>query len=785
MRINKKMKWAFATISACTLISIPTSISLISCSNDKSSDPNNNSNDNDSLIDISGVNNQLQQKVNEKLLLAQNLTNQNDIDAWKNELIIDLNSILLNLGVSVEQITINFENGENGKQLISSIIIKFNKNVINGNINGNTNEVILENKPSTNIPNDDINQDDSSSSENIFSNKFIENMKDINETIDGIDQNVFTQAKNISETFYKKEIPNFNSSFDANYFINLWLDNANLEQIKDLLFINFNRKSNISLTSGKYHKWDSVKQFIDINNVEYDSLNHIVNFKFTIYNNVYIEGTFANDPYNTLIKRMENDKLEYEVKNMKLIPIENSTMPLVTFKIDNIIVKNTKINMNTNNNEYFDSLVNLLNKAKNDNLYFNNKIIDGEYYYELLESLKNEKKNLINYYNDLNNTINSVWSSNDFDPYLDTINDCIFSDEIPIGFTSNTNDDYEMKLNKTNLKTSVFGVVEFNNDKSNFDFLTQNYNLTSNMKDINTPCFDSVNQEQYNKIKLVANNWKSKIESINIDTTIANEIANNWLNNATQKQIEDMLLINFNRNSEIRYINTQDTYSKKYYSISVNSYNDVTHVVDFDVEVDFSWFEMYVDYSKILNHDVAYRSLRKSKFSFKNIKLIPNLNSNIPSITMDIKYPNIKIQMLSFYENINYNEYYLDLIKLIDYAKDNKLKDKYNNLIDGENYNKYISNVKQNIELMTNWLKNNNEILNLDWNTVQFKNIPFNIYKTPFEKNDTNNPFLFGVTYDYDDKNNRKFQKIPFTIPYFAIAEFDYNNSDFNIVLSK
>lgn len=90
MRINKKMKWAFATISACTLISIPTSISLISCSNDKSSDPNNNSNDNDSLIDISGVNNQLQQKVNEKLLLAQNLTNQNDIDAWKNELIIDL-----------------------------------------------------------------------------------------------------------------------------------------------------------------------------------------------------------------------------------------------------------------------------------------------------------------------------------------------------------------------------------------------------------------------------------------------------------------------------------------------------------------------------------------------------------------------------------------------------------------------------------------------------------------------------------------------------------------------
>lgn len=785
MRINKKMKWAFATISACTLISIPTSISLISCSNDKSSDPNNNSNDNDSLIDISGVNNQLQQKVNEKLLLAQNLTNQNDIDAWKNELIIDLNSILLNLGVSVEQITINFENGENGKQLISSIIIKFNKNVINGNINGNTNEVILENKPSTNIPNDDINQDDSSSSENIFSNKFIENMKDINETIDGIDQNVFTQAKNISETFYKKEIPNFNSSFDANYFINLWLDNANLEQIKDLLFINFNRKSNISLTSGKYHKWDSVKQFIDINNVEYDSLNHIVNFKFTIYNNVYIEGTFANDPYNTLIKRMENDKLEYEVKNMKLIPIENSTMPLVTFKIDNIIVKNTKINMNTNNNEYFDSLVNLLNKAKNDNLYFNNKIIDGEYYYELLESLKNEKKNLINYYNDLNNTINSVWSSNDFDPYLDTINDCIFSDEIPIGFTSNTNDDYEMKLNKTNLKTSVFGVVEFNNDKSNFDFLTQNYNLTSNMKDINTPCFDSVNQEQYNKIKLVANNWKSKIESINIDTTIANEIANNWLNNATQKQIEDMLLINFNRNSEIRYINTQDRYSKKYYSISVNSYNDVTHVVDFDVEVDFSWFEMYVDYSKILNHDVAYRSLRKSKFSFKNIKLIPNLNSNIPSITMDIKYPNIKIQMLSFYENINYNEYYLDLIKLIDYAKDNKLKDKYNNLIDGENYNKYISNVKQNIELMTNWLKNNNEILNLDWNTVQFKNIPFNIYKTPFEKNDTNNPFLFGVTYDYDDKNNRKFQKIPFTIPYFAIAEFDYNNSDFNIVLSK
>lgn len=61
------------------------------------------------------------------MLLAQNWTNKNDIDVWKNELIIDLNSILLNLGINVEQININLENEENDKQLISSIVIEFNK----------------------------------------------------------------------------------------------------------------------------------------------------------------------------------------------------------------------------------------------------------------------------------------------------------------------------------------------------------------------------------------------------------------------------------------------------------------------------------------------------------------------------------------------------------------------------------------------------------------------------------------------------------------------------------
>ena len=61
------------------------------------------------------------------MLLAQNWTNENDIDVWKNELIIDLNSILLNLGINVEQININLENEENDKQLISSIVIQFNK----------------------------------------------------------------------------------------------------------------------------------------------------------------------------------------------------------------------------------------------------------------------------------------------------------------------------------------------------------------------------------------------------------------------------------------------------------------------------------------------------------------------------------------------------------------------------------------------------------------------------------------------------------------------------------
>ena len=76
------------------------------------------------------------------------------------------------------------------------------------------------------------------------------------------------------------------------------------------------------------------------------------------------------------------------------------------------------------------------------------------------------------------------------------------------------------------------------NNKPSQDNSLINDNFESNMQDLNKPFDDSTTQEQYNKIKLVADNWDSKNKTSNLDTTTAYEIANNWLNNATQNKLK-------------------------------------------------------------------------------------------------------------------------------------------------------------------------------------------------------------------------------------------------------
>lgn len=324
-----------------------------------------------------------------------------------------------------------------------------------------------------------------------------------------------------------------------------------------------------------------------------------------------------------------------------------------------------------------------------------------------------------------------------------------------------------------------------------------NDNFVANMQDLNKPFDDSTTQEQYNKIKLVANNWDSKNISTNLDTTVANEIANNWLNNATQKQIEDMLLINFNRASEIstnKYENSND-YNKQYTNLIVTNYDNNTHLVDFEITQINSYLTIESQYKQYLGNDQYIEIVEKVNYEFKNIKLVPASNSNIPLITIDTSNPNIEIKMQSFQHDDNYNEYFSTYIDLINYAKDNGLKDEDNSqIVEGEYYNQLIKNYNETINLYSHYFDNENDIINFNWNKVEFdiENINnLNLDSIPFilsshTSNSNEDPYLIGVNeINNDNEQYPTFVKAKYSIPYFAIAEFNSDNSDFNIVLSK
>lgn len=151
--------------------------------------------------------------------------------------------------------------------------------------------------------------------------------------------------------------------------------------------------------------------------------------------------------------------------------------------------------------------------------------------------------------------------------------------------------------------------------------------------------------------------------------------------------------------------------------------------------------------------------------------------------------------MQSFQHDDNYNEYFSTYIDLINYAKDNGLKDEDNGqIVEGEYYNHLIKGYGETRNFYSQYFDNANNIINLDWNKVEFdvENINnLNLYSIPFilsshTSNSNEDPYLIGVNeINNDNEQYPTFIKAKYSVPYFAIAEFNSNNSDFNIVLSK
>ena len=77
----------------------------------------------------------------------------------------------------------------------------------------------------------------------------------------------------------------------------------------------------------------------------------------------------------------------------------------------------------------------------------------------------------------------------------------------------------------------------------------------------------------------------------------------------------------------------------------------------------------------------------------------------------------------------------------------------------------------------------------LDWSSSTFKELDnLNVLDTYPFLNNLHSDNLFweiGIICDFDDADKFHIEKGNFYIPYFAIAEFNSDDSDFNIVLSK
>lgn len=295
--------------------------------------------------------------------------------------------------------------------------------------------------------------------------KFVENIKNPNITLEGVDQNTYNKAKYISNNFYERTL---NSSEYTDMEILNWLNNASEQQIEDLLFINFNRNfDNFSFNNDNKKLFNSInKQVYEISDVEYNSQTHYVNFNINVYTNKYINlKLFMNVSHELKF----NYTCQYNVTNMKLIPAaKKSFLPKLSFEIDDIKIKSTNINFVSNIFECWDFFNNALEIAKNNGLSYDGKKIEGEYYNQLKNELYNEKKYYYDFDDNMNLTKNFVWDKNMLTSNFDNnkYND-IFYDDAPWGIYLDLNN---FSIIQYHLYISTFLIMETNNNNNNSIF---------------------------------------------------------------------------------------------------------------------------------------------------------------------------------------------------------------------------------------------------------------------------------------------------------------------------
>lgn len=186
-----------------------------------------------------------------------------------------------------------------------------------------------------------------------ISNEFSQNMKDLSLSIN-VEKSIYDKAK-ISANQLNKKIENYHGENVIEKSEN-WLNSATKDDIKNMLFINFNKASKFYYEPNAHTTYKEIgkKLFFDVNVLQYDNHEKIVNFTITYYfNEMNINDDFGWSNKDINYYEYNQAKITYEFNNIKLIV--NSDVNLPSLSIDknnkNMTIRCVDVSYSTNNNQ--------------------------------------------------------------------------------------------------------------------------------------------------------------------------------------------------------------------------------------------------------------------------------------------------------------------------------------------------------------------------------------------------------------------------------------------------
>lgn len=329
----------------------------------------------------------------------------------------------------------------------------------------------------------------SNNESNYFNENFISSQTNLDKTIKGVSQLKYNKIKSVivSSSLLDKFETDEKTAYNR---ADNWLNMANKNQIEDMLLINFNLNSIISsfqlsnsLDDFDNHWTSWCKLIYDVDVLKYDYNTHVVDFVLNVYNNIYQ----INDKYKNEVNILEGmfyDHIEYEFKNIKLVPtkINNKNgqyIPSITIVlVDNL---NIKIN-NVNCQHYFDYdyYRNLIKFGFYNGWYYGNDLINKNKKDELLKVVDLLEENSKKSFSSFKKIKNLKWNYNNFNndieycssPFVDP-SESYYLEYPGIKFTNNINNIHYVytSYSKYTMSKPKFIIGEFINESNDIKFL--------------------------------------------------------------------------------------------------------------------------------------------------------------------------------------------------------------------------------------------------------------------------------------------------------------------------